>query len=85
MNTNTNKILELWHYAEGLKLEERAVRLSNGRHESVAEHCWRMAFMVISIAPRLEKKINLERALKMAIIHDISEVEAGDIPSLIHF
>lgn len=87
MNTNpdTKTILDLWHYAEGLKLENRNVRISTGRHESVAEHCWRMAFMLITVAPRLKTNINLERALKIALVHDIAETEAKDVPSSKHF
>ena len=85
MNTDPSKILELWHYAEGLKLEERALYLSNGRPESVADHSWRLSFMLMMITPRISINIDFERAIKITIAHDILEIEAGDISSIQHF
>lgn len=81
---NGKKILELWHYAEGLQRELRSGKLSNGRKESTAEHSWRVAFMVMIIAPKLKSRINVEKAIKMAIAHDIVEIEAKDVSSLVH-
>lgn len=46
------------------------------RYESVADHSWRLALLVLLVSDRLSKKINLEKALKMAIIHDIAEIIA---------
>lgn len=45
--------------------------------ESVADHTWGTAFNVLIHAP---DGMNTEKALKMALIHDIGEIEAGDIP-----
>lgn len=70
---------------ERLKLIFRSAKLSTGRKESVADHSWRLSLMVSVLAPKLQKKINIEKALKMAIIHDIDEINDGDIPSHIHF
>ncbi|GAB4272228.1 MAG: HD domain-containing protein [Opitutales bacterium] len=67
--------------AEKLKFELRHSWLSNGRRESVAEHTWRMSFMAILLHKKLEKPVNLERVLKMIIIHDLVEAEVGDIPA----
>ena len=44
--------------------------------ETVADHTWGTAFNVLVHAP---EKMDKEKALKMALIHDIGEVEAGDI------
>ncbi len=51
------------------------------RQESTAEHSWHLALMVISLAPQLKRKINLELALKMAVTHDLGEALTGDIPA----
>ncbi len=75
------KILEFLHAAEKLKRELRHSWLSDGRRESVAEHTWRASLMAILLEPHLKKPINLEKALKMVIIHDLVEIEAGDIPT----
>lgn len=76
--TNVLKVLNL---AERLKRELRHSWLSDGRRESVAEHSWRLALMVVLISPHLDKKIDQEKAIKMAIIHDLVEAITGDIPT----
>lgn len=48
------------------------------RYESVADHTWRLVLLIICIKDELSKEIDLEKALKMAIIHDIAEIIAGD-------
>jgi putative hydrolase of HD superfamily len=73
-------ILRLLKIAEKLKEELRHSWTSNGRHESVAEHTFRVSLMVILCAPYLDREINIEKALKMAIIHDIVEAKIGDTP-----
>lgn len=75
-------ILEVLQLAEKLKFELRHSWLSNGRQESVAEHTWRMSLMAVLIEPLLDKKIDLARLLKMIIIHDLVEAEAGDVSVL---
>ena len=52
------------------------------RYESVAEHSWRLGVLVMMFASQLKKKINLEKALKMALIHDLPEIIAGDASPL---
>lgn len=75
-------ILEVLQLPEKLKFELRHSWLSNGRQESVAEHTWRMSLMAVLIEPLLEKKIDLAKLLKMIIIHDLVEAEAGDVSVL---
>lgn len=76
-------ILNFLHQAEKLKSVLRHSWLSSGRRESVAEHTWRMALMAMVFYQHLEKKnrVNLEKVLKMALVHDLSEVFAGDVPA----
>ena len=66
------------HIIEQLKHELRHSWTSKGRQESVAEHTWRLCVMLIICAPHLEKKIDLLKALKLAVFHDIGEVKVGD-------
>lgn len=72
--------LEFMHIAERLKFVLRHDWTSSGRQESVAEHSWRLALMVMLSVPQLEFSIDCEKALKMALIHDIAEAITGDIP-----
>ena len=86
MNTTMTEkfypVLRVLRLAEKLKYELRHSYTSTGRQESVAEHTWRMALMAVLIEPFLEKEIDIGKVLKMIIIHDLVEAEAGDIPVL---
>lgn len=73
-------ILSLLHLAEKLKFELRHSYTSAGRQESVAEHTWRMALMAMLLEPHLDQKIDIGKTLKMILIHDLVEAEAGDVP-----
>ncbi len=75
---NIYKIIRL---AENLKIEMRHSWLSNGRQESVADHSWRVALMAVLVSPYLKKELNVEKLLKMTIIHDLVEAKSGDIPA----
>jgi putative hydrolase of HD superfamily len=74
------RILDVLHLAERLKHEMRHSWLANGRQESVAEHTWRVALMVIMVAPYLDQAVDIEKCLKLALLHDLAEAETGDIP-----
>jgi len=67
--------------AEGLKRELRHSWLADGRRESVAEHTWMMSLLAIVFAKRLTEPVDLEKTLKMVIVHDLVEALCGDIPS----
>ncbi|PFA63045.1 HAD family hydrolase [Bacillus sp. AFS015802] len=81
MGTDLVHILELIKLGEKLKSEMRHSWLSNGRQESVAEHTWRVSLMAMLIEPYLTGKVDTAKLLKMIIIHDLVEAEAGDIPA----
>ena len=72
--------LNFFSIAEKLKCAERDPLLSNGKLEPVASHCWMMGLMAMMIAPKLETKVNLERALQLVIVHDLAEAKTGDLP-----
>ena len=78
--TEARTILEFLAVAEGVKRELRHSWLSDGRRESVAEHSWQMALMAMVVHPHLEVRVDLCRALKMILVHDLAEAETGDVP-----
>ena len=80
MQKEAINILQFLHLAEKLKSTLRHGWTSTGRQESVAEHSWRLSLMVILCQPHLGKEINLEKALQMAIVHDLCEAITGDVP-----
>ena len=50
----------------------------NGRRENDAEHAWHMAMMVYLLKEYANEEIDVARAMMMALIHDIVEIDAGD-------
>lgn len=57
----------------------RQTYLSDGsRKEGDAEHAWHMAVMAIALAEYANESIDLLKALKMILMHDVIEIDAGD-------
>jgi len=63
-----------------LKLIMRQNRLiGTDRNENDAEHSWHLAIMAILLAEYAETKdIDVLKVVKMVIIHDLVEIDAGD-------
>lgn len=74
------KLLNALHVAERLKDETRHCYTSGGRHESVAEHSWRMALMAYWVSDEFPE-LDMNKVIKMSLIHDLGECFTGDIPS----
>ena len=63
-----------------LKYIQRKTKLFNSnRHENDAEHSWHLAMMTLVLAEHSDKTIDVLKVLKMVLIHDIVEIDAGDI------
>lgn len=84
MDNDIQKFIDFIIYSEQLKTELRHASKSDSNRESAAEHSWRLALMVMLITPKLNKEIDLLKTLKMAIIHDLIEIEAEDVLVLDH-
>lgn len=70
-----NFILEL----DKLKHVIRQTYLLNGeRKENTAEHSWHIAMAALTLAPFADKPIDIARVVKMLLLHDIIEIDAGD-------
>ena len=52
--------------------------INGGRNETDAEHSWHMAIMVLLLAEHADVRIDTARAAKMALLHDLVEIDAGD-------
>lgn len=62
-----------------LKYIQRKTRLFNSdRQENDAEHSWHLAMMTIVLAEHSDKPIDVLKVVKMVLIHDIVEIDAGD-------
>ena len=74
------KLLAALLVAEKLKDETRHCYTSKGRHESVAEHSWMMSLMAYFMKDEFPE-VNMDKVIKMCIIHDLGEAFTGDIPT----
>ena len=79
--TEVDNILNFLRDTEQLKDTLRLAYTSNGRHESTAEHTWRLCLMVM-IFENEYPDIDVLRLLKMCIIHDLGEAINGDIAAV---
>lgn len=62
-----------------LKTVVRRNYLADGsRLENDAEHSWHLAAMAVIFAEYAEGPVDLLRVLKMLLVHDIVEIDAGD-------
>lgn len=73
-------ILNFLARSERLKTELRHSWLSDGRRESVAEHTWQMALMALLTHRHLTRSVDIGHTLKLILVHDLVEIEAGDVP-----
>ena len=65
---------------EKLKCVTRHSWTSTGRHESVAEHSWRLAVTAMLCKDEYPE-IDIDKVIKMCLIHDFGEAVTGDIPA----
>lgn len=73
------KQIEFIKEIDKLKYIQRKTKLFNSdRHENDAEHSWHLAMMVMVLAEHSNVPIDVLKVLKMVLIHDIVEIDAGD-------
>lgn len=74
------KLIEFLDILKNMKSNTRHVWVEDGRQESVADHSWRLAVMALLIADEFEG-VDINKVVKMCLIHDFGEAITGDIPS----
>ena len=52
--------------------------LDSSRRENSAEHSWHLAVMAVLLAEYGPPGIDLTRVIKMILVHDVVEIDAGD-------
>lgn len=74
------KQMSFIHEIDKIKYIFRKSRLfSSDRHENDAEHSWHLAMMAIILADYANEPVDVLKVLKMLLIHDIVEIDAGDV------
>src|SRR5215210_7822273 len=73
------KQIEFIKEIDKVKYIQRRTRLFNSdRNENDAEHSWHLALMAIVLAEHSNEPIDIFKVIKMVLIHDIVEIDAGD-------
>ncbi|MEL6467120.1 MAG: HD domain-containing protein [Pseudomonadota bacterium] len=67
--------------ADKLKSITRATTLADGsRAENSAEHSWHLTLYALVLADQAGPDVDINRVIKMLILHDLVEIDAGDNP-----
>lgn len=60
------------------QVERRSYIRGGSRLENSAEHSWHLAMACWAVAEYFKVPVSLESVLKMALVHDLGEIDAGD-------
>ena len=61
-------------------VDRRSYIAGNLRFENSAEHSWHLAIAVLTLQEKFQLDFDVLHALKLALAHDICEIDGGDIP-----
>jgi putative hydrolase of HD superfamily len=56
----------------------QTVLVDGSRHENSAEHSWHLAVMAMLFAEHASERVDTGRVLRMLLVHDVVEIDAGD-------
>lgn len=54
--------------------------IDQSRCENTAEHSWHLAIYALILGNEANNKVNINRVIRMLLVHDIVEIDAGDHP-----
>ncbi|AKD57004.1 HD domain-containing protein [Spirosoma radiotolerans] len=78
-STNLSRQIEFIKEVDKLKYILRKTKLFNSnRNENDAEHSWHLALMALILVGHANVQVDLLKVIKMLLIHDIVEIDAGD-------
>ncbi|MFK7893021.1 MAG: HD family hydrolase [Granulosicoccus sp.] len=80
-NNRLDQQLDFLVEADKLKSILRAGKLCDeSRRENSAEHSWHIALYAMTLAEHASRPVNICRVIKMLLLHDLVEIDAGDTP-----
>ncbi|CAE6947128.1 hypothetical protein ACOMICROBIO_GDFFDHBD_03404 [Vibrio sp. B1REV9] len=59
-------------------LRRTRIKSADGRLENSGEHSWHVALMAILMQEHANAPVDITRVMKMLLIHDVVEIDAGD-------
>lgn len=76
---DAKETIDYLHVAGKLQDVRRFAKSTKIKANYTAGHSWRLTFMVLTIAEQFKVNIDVNKALKISIIHDLSDITVGDI------
>lgn len=78
-----NRLLKQIYFIEEIDKLKQVLRknvvIGTERNENDAEHSWHLAIMALLLSEySIEKEIDILQVIKMVLVHDIVEIDAGD-------
>ena len=81
MTTRLDQQMAFLIEADKLKSVLRATTLADGsRRENSGEHSWHLALYALVLADQAGDGVDISRAIKMLLLHDLVEIDVGDVP-----
>lgn len=81
MTQRLNQQISFLNEADKLKSVVRATELcDNSRYENSAEHSWHLTLYALVLSDQAKPDVDINRVIKMLILHDLVEIDAGDNP-----
>ncbi len=78
-NKNLQKCVDFILEIEKLKtIYRQTYTVHEDRQENDTEHSWHLAVMAMLLADQADEPVDVVKVLKMVLIHDIVEIDAGD-------
>lgn len=79
MSERISNLTDFFLQLDALKSVNRRTYINGGeRVENSAEHSWHLAMACWAFAELLQDNYDIQKLLKMALVHDLGEIEAGD-------
>lgn len=76
-----SKQLDFLTEADKLKSVLRGTTLCDAsRRENSGEHSWHVALFALILAEHASRPVRIDRVIRMLLIHDLVEIDAGDHP-----
>ncbi|MEM1403874.1 MAG: HD domain-containing protein [Pseudomonadota bacterium] len=79
MPSQLDSLTDFFFHLDELKAVDRRTYIRGGeRRENSAEHSWHLAMACWCYAESLEEDFDVDRLIRLALVHDLGEIGAGD-------
>jgi putative hydrolase of HD superfamily len=62
------------------RIDRQNLILDGSRVENSAEHSWHLALYAMALAPLAAPDVDVDRVIRMLLLHDLVEIDVGDHP-----